>query len=246
MALFDFSKKKILFRGFNRHVTALDMPPVPASSQIPEWYKKVPKYVANTDKPIKALGKKDLKLCVPFRDAMINGYIIRLPADLEVAQSATGDIDIFNNQELPVNICHKRGNINDPMAQGHGMPAPMGTNPTMFSWMPMYGVELPKGFSALVTHPFNRYELPFITTTGLVDSDMFTLAGNIPFFVKKGFVGIIPAGTPIAQIIPIARHDWFSEIQEQDPFEYERLITKRDVHLVGSYGRHLRQPKSFK
>ena len=32
--------------------------------------------------------------------------------------------------------------------------------------------------------------------------------GNVPFFIKSGFEGVIPAGTPIAQLIPIKREKW--------------------------------------
>ena len=32
--------------------------------------------------------------------------------------------------------------------------------------------------------------------------------GALPFFLKAGFTGIIPKGTPIAQLIPFKREDW--------------------------------------
>jgi hypothetical protein len=34
----------------------------------------------------------------------------------------------------------------------------------------------------------------------------------MPFFVLKGLHGILPAGTPYAQIIPFKREHWESEI----------------------------------
>jgi len=30
---------------------------------------------------------------------------------------------------------------------------------------------MPAGYSLLITHPFNRHDLPFVTLTGLVDAD---------------------------------------------------------------------------
>jgi hypothetical protein len=57
-------------------------------------------------------------------------------------------------------------------------------------------------------HPLNRYDLPFTISSAIVDSDDFNAPGNIPFFLKDGFEGIIPAGTPFAQIIPIKRSSW--------------------------------------
>jgi hypothetical protein len=63
----------------------------------------------------------------------------------------------------------------------------------------------------MACHPVNRYDLPFITLTGVVDSDIAMSPGNLPFFIKKDFEGIIPKGTPIVQIFPFKRDDWKSQ-----------------------------------
>jgi len=34
--------------------------------------------------------------------------------------------------------------------------------------------------------------------------------GNLPFYIKDGFEGIIHKGTPIAQIIPFRQENWKS------------------------------------
>jgi hypothetical protein len=47
-----------------------------------------------------------------------------------------------------------------------------------------------------------------------MDSDKFHGNGNIPFFIKKNFEGIIPAGTPFAQIYPIKREKWKSWVDD--------------------------------
>jgi hypothetical protein len=73
-------------------------------------------------------------------------------------------------------------------------------------------VELPEGYSALYAHPLNRFELPFVTTSGIVDNDKDHLPGTMPFFFLKGITGILPAGTPYAQIIPFRREHWQSEV----------------------------------
>ena len=73
-------------------------------------------------------------------------------------------------------------------------------------------MELPEGYSALYTHPLNRFELPFLTMSGIVDNDHVRLPGTMPFFFLKAVTGIIPAGTPYAQIFPFRREHWQSEI----------------------------------
>ena len=243
---FFHGKKKIQFQAFNEYVEAAQADPITASSSLPEWYKKLSRYISNTDKPIKALGRKDLKTCVPFRDAMVTGYMYLLPADVEVAISDTGDIDVFHNHQLTFKVVEKRGNIYDLNNQGHGMPHPSGTSPIMFAWAGMWGTKTNKKDSILVTHPLNRHDLPFVTTSGIIDSGYFGVAGNIPFFIKEGFTGIIPKGTPIAQVIPFERQEWVSKKIPSNLKEYSLFMTLRDTYLHGFYSRFMRQPKVYK
>lgn len=245
MTMRYFPFKRITFQPFSEYVQASACEPKSASSELPDWYKKLPRYVNNSDKPIKSLGRKDLKTCVPFRDAMITGYLILLPADIEVKISATGDVDVFHNPQLTFNVVEKRG-ILSPENQGYGMPNPLGTTPVMFAWSALYGIGTNKKYSTLVTHPLNRHDLPFVTTSGIIDSGYNNKAGNIPFFFKEGFEGIIPKGTPIAQVIPFKRENWKSYFLPSDRKGYELFMTLRDTYLEGFYSRFMRQPRSYK
>ena len=240
-----FRFKKITFQPFDEYVAAAQCPPVSASESVPDWYRKLSRYVNNSDKPIKSLGVKDLKTCVPFRDAMISGYMILLPCDIEVAISSSGDIDVFTNPALTFSVVDKRGSLS-PQNQGYGMPNPIGTSPIMFAWHGMWGIKTNKKDSVLITHPLNRYDLPFVTTSGIIDSGYFNVAGNIPFFIKEGFVGVIPKGTPIAQVFPYERKPWLKKIIESDRKAYSLFMTFRDTYLEGFYSRFMRQPKSYK
>jgi hypothetical protein len=240
-----FGSKTITFQAFGEYVEAADLPPSSASKHLPEWYKKLPRYVNNSDRPIKALGKKDLKICVPFRDAMISGYMILLQADIEVCISASGDVDIFSNRDLPFMVVEKRGATTQEN-QGFGMPNPIGTVPTLFTWAAVFGVGTDKTDSILVTHPLNRHDLPFVTTSGIIDSGYHDKAGNIPFFIKEGFTGIIPKGTPIAQILPFKRQDWESKIIPYDIKSYLKFLTLKNTYIGDFYSKFMRQPKSYK
>lgn len=237
--------KQITFQAFDQYVEASNSYPVPSSSLIPNWYKQLPRYVNSSDKPIKALGSKDLKMCVPFRDALIAGYLITLPCDIEVRTDVNNDIHIFHNPTLTFQVIEKRGPLLETN-QGFGMPHPIGTVPIMFAWSPLYGIGTNKGYSVLVTHPLNRHDLPFVTTSGVVDSDVFDKAGNIPFFIKEGFTGIIEKGTPIAQVIPFKREEWVSQQKPSDRLGYSLFMTLRDTYLDSFYGRFLRQRKTYK
>ena len=86
---------------------------------------------------------------------------------------------------------------------------PAGHHPTEFTWQTGIANTIPLGYSVLITHPLNRNDLPFRTLSGIVDGGLImNPAGEIPFFVKEGFDGIIPQGTPIMQLIPYRQENW--------------------------------------
>jgi hypothetical protein len=113
-----------------------------------------------------------------------------------------------------------------------GFPTPYGYEDDHFHWYPNWMPELPKGYSALYLNPINRFDLPFITVSGVIDNDDMDTPGLMPFFIKKDFEGIIPAGTEYAQIIPFKREDW----------EMEKIMhTEKEI-----YERHDYQAKKFR
>jgi hypothetical protein len=70
-------------------------------------------------------------------------------------------------------------------------------------------VELPKGWSLMATHPINRFDLPFRTLTGVVDSDRFHDVGVFfpAIWIDPDFAGTLAAGTPVAQCFPVSRDE---------------------------------------
>jgi hypothetical protein len=107
-------------------------------------------------------------------------------------------------------------------------PHPRAYHAKHFAWWADWAVELPEGYSALYTHPLNRFELPFLTTSGIVDNDKVHLPGTMPFFWLKGVRGILPAGTPYAQIIPFKREHWESEVHVSS--DTEAMIAKNKAN----------------
>ena len=84
-------------------------------------------------------------------------------------------------------------------------------------------------------HPSQRHDLPFFTLTAIVDTDKFPNKLHLPFFIKEGFEGIIEAGTPIAQIIPIKRDVWKSEkksFQEKTHILYNNAM---QINFIRAY-----------
>jgi hypothetical protein len=108
-------------------------------------------------------------------------------------------------------------------------------------------IESPPGYSLLVTHPVNRYDLPFVTLTGLIDTDLYK--DNFINFPARwrdhSFRGVLPKGTPVAQCIPVKRELWSAQFETITGDAVARLqVTAGAVTSEqGVYRRQFRAPK---
>lgn len=178
------------------------------------------------------------KKCGPVLDTFLNGYIQELWCDINVTQGETGAILTWGVNPNPVENRNPEQMIN--------WAVPAGCDPTPFIWGAAWGIKTPKGYSTLVTHPLNRDDLPFRTLSGLVDSDNFFLPGNVPFYLKQGFEGVIPAGTPLYQIIPVKRESWVKENLEFNAAQHEKNVFNLRKTIYDSYKKTHWVKKEFK
>jgi hypothetical protein len=145
-----------------------------------------------------------IKHCIPFLDSLTTGYMIVLPNDLYVKQNNGVPFITWNRADFPPRSRNKVADLNL---------VPKGYYPMEFTWQTGVAKTIPLGYSMIITHPMNRYDLPFITLTGIVDGGLvMSPDGNLPFYVKEGFEGIIPQETPIAQLIPFRQENWSSKM----------------------------------
>jgi hypothetical protein len=98
---------------------------------------------------------------------------------------------------------------------GEKIPRPAGHYPNHLAFRGFWGIKTPKNWSVLVVQPLNRFDLPWTITSGIMDTDQYSTSGNIPFFVREDFEGMVPAGTPFAQLLPIKRESWKSIKNDQ-------------------------------
>lgn len=203
--------------------------PLPAKKFLPEWYRTSENTFFNKMDNEEHAG---LKKCVPFMDAMLSGYMLVTPVDIFVSTNEDGSLKIgWNSSEIFSDFITER-----PKELGEKMPRPAGHYDNHLAFRGFWGFKTPRSWSLLVVHPLNRHDLPFTITSGLIDSDMYSTSGNIPFFIKKDFTGVIPAGTPFAQLIPVKRAKWAS-IKNDEGITY----------LEDLQGRVIREPgKSYK
>ena len=185
----------IKFWPWDEELEHLTLPPIPAVKGISEQWRSFPRWVENEE------GHKTVKHCMPFFDAMTAGYLYLLAEDVEFT---------FVNGQPTIKCAHPA-----PLVEIRSIkeiPAPDGYYPIQFSWQMWWGMKLPDGWSALITHPSNHHDLPFRVVSGIADYDVYNQPGNIGFFILNGWTGVLPKGTPMFQIIPIKRGDWVMEI----------------------------------
>lgn len=205
--------KKIIFTDmFGMNI----FPPLPSSKFLPEWYKKTEEYL---------VGKKEvftedanttatIKKCIPVFDAMTAGYILTTQVDVQV--KIVDNAPYFNWSAQDAISFH-------PIEQAelhpkrNGFSYPKWTNP--------YTIKTPKGYSCLFIPPLHNPNGIFTVLEGFVDTDTYISPVNFPFVLNDPkWEGLIPAGTPMVQIIPIKRESWKSELGNIDSMEEARKI----------------------
>jgi hypothetical protein len=202
-------------------------PPVPAVSMIPQWYKDaevfINKETMGLDIPDPSLRIPGIKSCMPVFDSLTSGYFLTTWWSIEITSNKLGVlkwkyVEKDENGEWVDSIVNPSMIMEREGEMAYTLPRPEGFAQNHMVWQGKWGMKLPKGWSLLVMHPSHRFDLPFYTIGGIIDSDRFSSSGNLPWFIKKDWVGIIEKGTPIAQLIPIKREAWISRIisEKQD------------------------------
>ena len=175
--------------------------PVPAREGLPDWLRHMPKEAAS---PLLPAAVRTVKQCPPFVDAMGQGWLMRLAADVTVEKGEVSwawDLPPCRFERLqraPIGLHLSAQATGSPLDQP-------GT--AFIKFNNFWSVEAPAGISLLYCHPVNRPDLPFRTLTGLVDADGFThgLTHFPARWTDGGFSGVLEKGTPVAQLIPVLR-----------------------------------------
>jgi hypothetical protein len=227
--------KKIIFQQAYDYVEGLFEKPSSAIKYFPQWYKDQKTFSNGENNILKAekkgLWKGTYKLCIPFIDSMSAGYMIELPADILVINTSknggytpgiTWNVDFEVLDILKINAL---GNY----------PIPTGFDESAFRWKVHWHIKTPNDYSLWITHPSHRYDLPFLTINGFVDTDKHPTPLILPFFIKHGFEGIIKEGTPIAQVVPIKRENWKSFEEKYSEQKNRNFLNSVKLNYIKTY-----------
>jgi hypothetical protein len=211
--------------------------PQPASKFVPEWYKNMESYVGGQKKPLGGgHALPTVKRCMPVFDAITAGYIITSPADVYV--SLKDGEQFFEWSTLGLIAFH-------PIEQAPTYPA---KNEHAYpKWMNHWAIRTPKGYSTMFIQPMHR-ESVFTILPGIVDTDEYYAPVNFPFVVNDlNFEGLIPKGTPIAQVIPFKRESWTMQFGGEKEVKEQALVSGNlHTKFFDKYKTMFRKEKEYK
>lgn len=217
-------------------------PPVRASKAMPEWYKKVEKRIPNSE----LSNPSSVKGCVPVLDAVSQGYIIPLWADLHV--KVTEKV-INEDGDKAFHIWFKFPNGSD-----FGVYEQIGSHAweqvgeacdlkkfelgrVLMKFGNPWTIETPKGWSVYFKNPANNWSNDIELIEAVVDTDEYKSKVNLPYVWKGSELGewIIPKGTPLAQVIPFKRIETEMSIKEEDEDKVNEIHYKMGTLMNDKY-----------
>lgn len=213
--------------------------PVEAGRALPDWLRDMPSEVAAPS--LGGESVRTLKHCPPLIDALSLGVLIPLATDLSFAAGAVSwdwappVLEDARISRAPIGVHVPEQTMGAPFRMAPGL---------ILKFMNFWTLEAPEGWSLLFTHPLNREDLPFRTLSGVVDCDLFR-DGYVHFpalWQEAGFTGILPAGTPVAQVIALPRGAQGLETGVMDPAEVaaNRAVQTELQEARGIYRRRFR------
>lgn len=229
--------KNIIFtRDGGEHL----FPPMPANKSVPNWYKQTPEYRGENGKVYSVDGATPhtIKKCIPVFDAMTAGYILYTEVDLQVSYNEKTTTFYFAGTDTAIDYHKVDQTPLYPLKNDFGYP----------KWINKYKIKTPPGYSTLFLSPMHNPNNFFTIFPGIVDTDKYSVEVNFPFFMNDNkWEGVIPAGTPMVQVIPFKRDSWKHTFgSHKEIKEGEIIHQKLRSFLYNSYKKNFWSKKDFK
>jgi len=212
-----------------------------ASKLLPDWYKNTESYKDKIKKPAgDGTTTATIKKCMPVFDVMNAGYFLVTHTDVYVSQR--------KNDKGETQAWYEWGAFS-PLAFHDKFQAVL--HPKVDADIPKYfnpwGIKTPKGYSTFFTSPAHHDNV-FEALPAIVDTDKYFAPVNIVFTLgNKNFEGLVPAGTPICQVIPFKRDNWKMEIGKEKDIEIAKNVSSLiQSKFFDAYKTMFRQEKQYK
>lgn len=212
--------------------------PQPASKNIPDWYKNTNSY-RHSNKYVfdETGGNQTIKKCMPVFDALTSGYTIKTHVDINVSlRDGSSYYEWPSYEPISFHVVDQA-----PLhPKKNNMPYPKINNP--------WSIQTKKGYSCLFIPPMHNPNGIFTIMPGIVDTDTHIIPVNFPFTLDDPhFEGLIPAGTPICQIIPFKRDSFSMKIGDSKQFQkVERANSIYRVNFINRYKNKFWNKKDYK
>lgn len=212
--------------------------PSPATRALPDWYKHTPEYVGGKREFRDGMNPHTVKKCIPVFDALTAGYVLRTYVDVQVTErdgepwyewgAISGVVQFHAIEQAP----------HHPSANGAAYP----------KWLNPWAIKTPRGYSCLFVPPMHNPNGMFTVMPGVVDTDSYRAPVNFPFTLDDPkWTGVIPAGTPMVQVIPFRRDTFRMEIGgDADRNAATKTNTRVGSILFNSYKRQFWSRKEYR
>lgn len=247
--MFNIFKKEdkpfIKFRHREDHAM-LDHP-TPASKNLPNWFKRLPRVIPGEHKN----NPGTIKRCVPALDACTQGYII--PSwcdwhihvrDQEVVIENDGVKEDTGQTETIIQMSASGDLGMGDMISGHGWQQVGDDCPTqaypvgkvLLKFTNPWVIETAPGWSCLFKSPANHYN-NIRLVEGVVDTDTYRRQVNLPFFwdgCNKGEFEI-KKGDPLVHVIPFKRQALELQFDTWDHEYMSQMDRVHETHFFDKY-----------
>jgi hypothetical protein len=213
--------------------------PKPASKCIPNWYQDTNSYIDNKKSVFShASSSSTIKKCLPVFDSLTAGYILFTQVDVWVTQKEGGQEYTWSAQNALNFHDINQANLYPDFVEHD--PIPKFMNP--------YIVETPVGWSSLFVPPMHNPNPHFTILPAIVDTDKNKSLINFVFKLNNSdYEGLIPAGTPMVQVIPIKRDNWeMKKGGEKEINEHINIFNKMNTRFFDRYKTFFWTRKSYR
>jgi hypothetical protein len=222
--------------------------PQPVKNDMPKWWKESENYLkdeALNNIPTRSLGT--IKACPAIIDFLTYGYVLFFPTDIYIdatkdkiewmytdINSGIGDLDFSNY------IIYHDGDTGLLSKYNKD-----GFHKDVLKVNSFWGIKTDPGYSVFITNPQHRHDLPFRSFSAIVDTDVFPARFQYPLIFKKGFSGVIKAGTPLVQVMPFKREDFVAQEVDFNIEDLDYQVNTIKLFFTSAYRKLYWKRKKF-